>query len=71
VQRSRHQFLAGARLSVDADAHPAGGYALNLRHHAAHGFAGKDQRVLADAGAQILVLSFKTSELERVLYGDE
>ncbi len=71
VQRARHQLLARAGFAVDADARFARGHALNLRHHAAHGFAGKDQRVLAHAGAQILILGFQAGELERVLDRDQ
>ena len=59
MQRARHQLLAGAGLAVDADARFAGRHALDLRHHAAHGFARQDQRVLAHACAQVLVFGLQ------------
>ena len=49
MQGAGDEFLAGAGFAIDADARLAGGDALDLRHDAAHGFAGPDQRVLADA----------------------
>ena len=71
VQRARHQLFAGAGFAIDADARFACRHALDLRHHAPHGFAGEDQSVLANAGAEILILGFEAGELERVFYGDE
>ena len=53
MQSPRHQFLACAGFTIDADARFAGRHALDLRHHAAHGFAGEDQSMLAHARAQI------------------
>ena len=63
MQGARHQFLAGAGFAIDADAGFAGGDALDLRHDAAHGFAGPHQGVLADARAQVAVLDFEAREL--------
>ncbi len=45
-------------------------HALDLRHDAAHGLAGKDQCVLANAGAQVLIFCFKSSELEGIFDRD-
>ena len=56
VQGARDQFLAGAGLAQDADARFAGGHAVHLRHHAAHGLAGADDLVLAHALPQLAVL---------------
>src|SRR5580698_7977619 len=68
---TRHQFLARSGFAVNADARFTRCHAFNLGHQAAHGFAGKDQRVLANASAKVLVFILKTRELERILDGDE
>ena len=69
VQRARHQLLARAGFAIDANAGFAGGHALNLRHHAAHGFSCEDQGVLTHAHAQVAILALKPRELECVLNG--
>ena len=71
MQRAGDEFLAGAGFAIDANAGLAGRDALNLRHHASHGFPLEDKCVLADAGAQVLIFGFKASELEGVFNGDE
>src|SRR5579863_2227825 len=65
VQRAGDKFLAGSGFAVDADPRFAGGYALNLRNDAAHGFALKDKRVLAYACAQVLIFGLETREFKR------
>src|SRR5207302_11007621 len=56
VQRARHQLLARARLTQDADARLAGGHAPDLGHQVAHRLARPDDFVLAQALAQPPVL---------------
>ena len=68
VQRARRQLLAGPGFAVDADAGLAGGDALHLGHHAAHGVAGPDDLMLADALAQLAVLVLQPLQLKRVLH---
>jgi hypothetical protein len=71
VQRARHQFLAGAGLTQNADPRLACGYALRLRHHLAHGLAGPHDVLLADALAQLAILQLQALELERVFHGEQ
>ena len=71
VECAGHEFLACAGFAIDADTRLACGHALNLRHHALHGEAGKDQCVFAHAGAQVLIFGFETGKFEGILHGDE
>jgi hypothetical protein len=71
VQRAGNQLLAGAGLAEDADAGLARGDTVDLRHHFAHGFAGVDDLVLADALAELAVLIFEALEFEGVVDGEE
>ena len=66
VQRACYKFLAGSGFTIDADTRFARCHALNLRHHAAHGFAGEDQCMLAHASTQVAILGFETRELQRI-----
>ncbi len=59
VQRAGDEFFARAGLAVNADAGFAGCNALDLGHDAAHGLAREDERMLADARAQVTIFCFE------------
>ena len=71
MQRARHQFFSRAGLAENADARFAGGHAVDLRHHAAHGFAFPDDFVFAETAFQIAVLALEAAELQRVFHGEQ
>src|ERR1700761_7226936 len=66
-----YELFAGAGFAIDADARFALRDALDQRHNAAHGFAGPDHVVLADATLQVLVFTLKPRELVGILDSDQ
>ena len=71
MQRARHQFFSRAGLAENADASFAGGHALYLRHHAAHGLAFPDDLVSAEAARQVTILALQAAEFQCVLHGEQ
>jgi len=71
MQRAGYELFSGASLAENADARFTGGYALHLRHHAAHGFTLPDDLVFAEAALQVAILAFQASEPQRVLHGEK
>src|ERR1019366_6370479 len=67
VNRSRHEFLPGARLSEDANPRLARGDAFQLRHYTPHRFTLPHDLVLSESLEELPVPGFQALQLQRIL----
>ena len=71
MQRARDELFSRAGFTENADAGFARGYALHLRHHAAHGLAFPDDFVFAETVCEVAIFAFEPAEFQRILDGEQ